>query len=69
MKVPLKFAWLSNNEHDEIVWYDNYQNYTKEQCLTMADICSEEYKEVDYSYSDEKFTREFYNNENTVCIK
>jgi hypothetical protein len=61
-KVPKQYAWLkqtSENEFDEVEWFDNLDNYTEEQCLMMCDVISKEFKTVSHTYDHDKFLEIF----------
>lgn len=66
--VPVKLGWLTpNGEYDEhaqpvdyiVDWRENVQNYSKEQCLFLADVISDEFKQVDDVYDETMFFNNF----------
>lgn len=69
LTAPTKFGWLTpNGEYDEhgqptdymVDWHENTENYSKEQCLFLADVVSDEFKEVDEFYDQTMFYNNFY---------
>lgn len=67
-EVPITLGWLNpktfDNEGNPIDYdvdtVENIDNLTTQQCLTMADVVSNEMKQVDRVMSDDEFTKKFY---------